>query len=325
MRVPMHSLLPALLIAAQASLGQLSYREDGNVSAAQRVLPSTGAAAALSNPAALDETRRLHLQNGEIQSISGKLDRNFIHASVAPLGFIRPDFPFGFALGFAGTWIDSYLDNSNAVYREMTFAPSFALFWHGDRDRLKSVSLGFAFPIQGFNAFGAVKSIGYSLDLGILGSVPVGRSRLAMGAALRNLANPEVKLPDGRGYYEVPGWTEASLHWTSPEKRWDLHLEHFISESQATGGPSESEMGINGWEVEFRPIPLVGVKVERPRAGSLTGFGTVFRPAFASWRTHFELTLGHDKFSIPGMSWLFGETMDEGRGYVFAYSLGAGF
>lgn len=146
--------------------------------------------------------------------------------------------------------------------------------------------------------------------------------------AYHNLMEPEVELPDGRGDFAIDGWVELAIGWTSPNKGVRLHWEQFLREKRdPSEGPDEEEplFGINGWEIELRPHPFAGLKLEKTRQGGLSCLGLVVNPVFGKEGTVdflLEANISHDKVGLP--KFLVGDWSDEGRGMIYTLSLGIG-
>jgi hypothetical protein len=198
--------------------------------------------------------------------------------------------------------------------------------------------LGVAFPEVGFNAFGAVKSKSRALNMGLLGVHQGTGGTFRLGTAFHYLTHPVVRLPDRRGSYEIHGWTEVSLGWTSPGTRFRIYWEqYFTGEAEQSEGPGTglSPTGMSEWEIEYRPHPIVGLKAERTRIGNWSSLGIILRPAIKPAGIGFfaEANVGHDGYDpsrldfilyATGSHYFLGDGLDEGRGIQVGLTLGAG-
>ncbi len=337
------SLLPALprLVLLAISLAvpdagaQVSYKEIGLQSQAQRALPSTGPGSALLNPAALGETRLAFAQRGTFMSRAGYFP-TLLYFSDDMSGFYQlaatlppsmlPGIPLAFSAGFASHSNATPVDGSNAIYRESIYLPGMAVSWPAERDAPYGLSLGAALPVYTFNSFGAVQSRSYGVDLGILGRVSPWGHRLRMGLDIQHLRRPRIRLPDGRGHYALPGILEASMHWSTPGEMVQVHWERNLWEGwDESGGPRpDDEVGIGSWEVEVRPIGWLGLKVEKPYWSSWRSLGLTFQPVLGRVRPRLEFALSHEKVPTPPPGFLFGDSREEGLGLVQSMTLGVG-
>lgn len=326
--------LPLAFLAAAD--GQIAYKEEGHISLAQRVVPATGPGSSWSNPAAFSETRLAHAQGGNFNTVSGKGWRGFMHLSAATPADLFPGLPLLFSGGIDYTRQDSKVDNSSAVYRESVIAPGLAVSTIPAESGWRA-ALGASIPTVGFNAFGAVESRSSALNLGLLGFHAGKAGTFRLGTAVHYLISPEVRLPDGRGTYAIPGWTEVSLGWTSPGSRFRIYWEQYFSGEEETGRPGSAAgpTGMSGWEIEFRPHPILGLKAERTRIGGLSSLGIILCPAFKPAGIGFfvEANYGHDKYDPSRIDFVFmgtrshyllGHSLDENRGSHFGLTLGAG-
>lgn len=332
--LPRHALL-AIALAAPDAGAQVSYKENWLHSQAQRALPSTGPGSALMNPAALGETRLAFAQRGTFIARAGYVP-SILYFSDDVSGFYQvaatlppsmlPGMPLAFSAGFASHSNGMKIDGSNAMYRESIYLPGIAVSWPAERDAPYGLSLGAALPFYTFNAFGAVKTQANGLDLGILGRISPAGHRLRMGVGIQHLRQPRIRLPDERGYFALPRVLEASLHWNTPGEMVQVHWERnlWVGWEESEGPTPRDEVGIGSWEVEVRPIQWLGLKLERPHAGSLTSLGLTFQPVLGKVRPRLEFALSHEKFTVPPPEFLFGESGDEGTGFVQSMTLGVG-
>lgn len=318
--------LAAALAAAFPAAGQVSYKSVTMISAEQRVLPATGPGSSLRNPAALAETRLAYVQYGRFYTASGKSVVGFRQASVTLPTSLWPALPVAFSAGLGATGNDTKIDNSNSIHRVAAWSPGVAVSWPASRDRKHSLALGLATTFSRYNVFGALKTTSTDLDLGILATFSPRGHLLRTGTAWHNLVRPEIELPDRPFPYRADGWIEWSLAWASPGRMFNLYWERYFLEidGSAPGGGSSRDgvTGVSGWEVEFRPIPWVGVKWEKTRDAGFSSVGTILRPTFGRLGLFLEWCVGHDKFPA-GPEWLIGKTVDEGRGFLYSATLGA--
>jgi len=296
-------------------------------------MPSEGPAAARFNPARLAEVRLASLAYGHFGTASGKSGIQFVQAAIGtPWDVLR--WPVGLAAGFGFMDQGNPIDGTNGVYTEAEYDPGLAVRFPADPESRYNVEAGLNFAISEYDAFNVTHSVSLGIDAGALFSVHGGAGLFGLGLAYHDLNSPRIRMPDDYGPYKVPGWLEPSLEWISAADRVHAHLSYFINESNdpQEGPSSDPVAGVNGWDIEYRPIPWLGLKAERTRIGSRAMLGAVWRPALHLEHAHafLEFEMGHDKFGpgrlIPSPlgPFLFGDPgEDEGRGYQLAVSLGA--
>lgn len=295
-------------------------------------MPSTGPGSAWFNPAALSETRLAYALAGSFSSVSGKSSRAFWDLSATLPPGLAPWLPLGVSGGLAREAAAGSVDNSNAVYAETVYRPALALAYPSSGQRPFRLAAGMAIPLYTHDVFRAVKSTSGALDIGLLGTLEEGGlGRFRLGFTWHSLVKPEVKLPDGRGQYTLPGWRVTSFGYSTPGAGARIHWEHYFQDSKpATEGPDgESSQGMNAFEVEVKPVSWMGIQAEVTRGASNSSLGVVFYPVypvFGSWPVGFRLeaNIGHDRVNMPGLGWLLGPPQDEGLGYLLGLTLGAG-
>jgi hypothetical protein len=322
------------LAGPPAALAQVSYKDVGRLADAQRVLPATGPGSALINPAALSETRLAFAQAGAIRIRSSLApaipllwedQRDFLQLAATMPPAVLPGLPVAFSAGFAWTAEGSRIDGSNAIYEESLIQPGVAFTFPADRDADRSVAIGAAYPVYTINAFGAVESRAHGMNLGILGSASPGGHRVRAGFAWHHLVRPEVRLPDGRGHYALPRRMHLSAAWSSPSETFRVHWEAYLRGANDDGeGPVQDDrLGVDNWELEYRPFPWLGFKLEKVWVGGLSSLGILLRPRLGGAETLVEMNFSHDKMAAHP-EFLFGPSQEEGRGLVQGLTLSVG-
>lgn len=293
------------------------YRPEGRIDFQQFILPWEGPGAAVFNPALAAETKHADARYGYLKSASGKLNPDVVQATVMS--------PWGVAAGFAlyshGTAIDGY----NTVYEESV--RHFMIAW-GRSDVMGTgyeVGVGLARVTHVVNAFGAVRSDPNAYDAGIhVGTPALGPAgALHVGFTVRNLLADEVRLPDDNpnlisGSYDafLPNY-DISLMLKSILGCADVYAEFNIRQDQDPDeGPPMDIPFVKSLGLEYRPIPILGLKVERTWAQRWTA-GLVVRaplavPVFDGIELGAEANFSHDKILT--------ET-DEGRGFIHSLLL----
>jgi len=318
----------ALSLALLEARAQISYKEVGLHSIAQRALPSTGPGSALLNPAALGETRLAFGQRGTYATRSGiypsilyfgeDLSGFYQVAATLPPSLL-PGIPVAFSAGFAVHLSALRIDGSNALYRESVYQPGLAVSWPADRDSRQGLSLGAALPMYELNAFGAVKSHSTGLDIGFLGRVSPAGQRLRMGLVLQHLVRPGARLPlDRGGDFELPRTLEASLHWSTPGEMYQIHWERYLwtGHDPAEGPATANDAGIGSCEAEIRPVRWLGLKAERQHDRAPMSLGITLQPVKGKTHPMLEWAFSHERFIKPYPEFLFGETREESLGFV---------
>jgi hypothetical protein len=284
----------------------------------QLQLPWHGPGSALLNPAGIGSTNHAFLQVGRFSSVSGK-DLHRVYQAAVATGDLLPVL---LAAGFGGYSNGSIIDGSNALYLERYYAPSIAIATPDGGLLSRSLSLGMAFPIHAFNAFGVVESFAFGVDLGIHWAGPAleryGRPQL--GLAIANLVRPEIDLPADREEYMLPRAYSALLTWTSPGSLAELHAEYQFTAWDPEEGPARSDRSeLRSWGVEVRPWEYVGFVLQRTRNGPVS-LGSSVRLAHPALRA--AIHLAHDRFRRVWPAWLQGIGEDEGRGYLLSFFVG---
>lgn len=308
--------LPFSLMTAP-SFAQSPYRPERIIDFMQYILPWEGAGAAVFNPALTAETEHADARIGYMSSVSGKGPHDHFQASVMS--------PWKVAVGFAVFSNSSTIDGANVFHEESI--RHFMIAW-GDTNVLGTgfgLGAGLAKVTHVMNAFQVVKSEASAYDVGIHFATPeMGRTgSFHAGFTMRNLAADEVRLPTDNpgligGRYEafLPNYDlslllKSLLGCLDLYSEFNLHQDHDASEGPPIDIPFVKSLGL-----EYRPIPLLGLKVERTWTQRWTA-GLVVRvpvavPVFDGIRLGAEANISHDKFLTE---------KDEGRGYIQSIQL----
>lgn len=291
-------------------MAQISFKPYALAGRLEYYLPWKGPAAALLNPASLSETGTVQVDYASSSILATEPGSPFLQVSAA--------LPFGISTGIAGQWTSRKLGNWNAVILESVYAPMLALSWPFSPEAENRVAAGAAFPLHHFNAFGAVESFSFGMDIGLLSTnrLPHPFGEVRTGFIIHQLMQPEVSLPDERGAYEIPREFDVSLTWTLADGMVEFHSEFFRLAEDASEGPvTQDEFDIKNFGLEFNPTSWIGFKLERTATGART-IGTIFRyDMMSKWRQRLELDLSHDNLNV----------VDEGRGFIASGNLSAGF
>jgi hypothetical protein len=149
--------------------------------------------------------------------------------------------------------------------------------------------------------------------------------RVHSGVTLRNFAAEGVKLPADNPSLTVNGYkallvnVDAFFLLKSAFDCLDAYLEfNFHQDPDASEGPRrDGPSVIKSLGAEYRPVPHVGLKIERTWlkrwTAGLIGRGTV--PIGEGVEVGMEADVSHDKFLSP---------RDEGRGWLWSLALNAG-
>lgn len=224
----------------------------------------------------------------------------------------------GLAAGIAGQWNTSEIDNSNAIFMESVYVPMLAASWPVDPEAPLQAAIGLSFPIHHFNAFGAVKSINTSMNIGalLINRIPGPFGQTRIGLVLQGLFQPEVELPDGREAYRIPRETDITFTWTLVDGMFEFHAECyriFQAASQVSTYPDEFTLKTFG--LEFNPIDMIGLKLEDTAFANRT-LGIILRlPSMSRWKQRLEFNFTHDMFSA----------MDEDQGFMWSAALSTGY
>jgi hypothetical protein len=310
-------LLVFLAVTACDSNAQISYKNMPHHSV-QLQLPWYGPGSALLNPAGIGFTNHAFLQVGHFSSVSGKDIHRVYQAAVATGELL----PFILAAGLGGYSNGSKIDGSNALRLNRYYAPSIAIATPDGGPLSRSLSIGMAFPIHAFNAFGVVESFAYGADLGIhwSGQNQEFFGRPQLGLAVANLVRPEADLPADMEGYLLPRAYSALLTWTSPGNLAELHAEYQFTvwdSKEHQGRSDRSEL--RSWGMEVRPWEYLGFVVQRTRNGPVS-FGSSVRLVRPAFRAAVHVT--HDRFRRVRPSWLQDDGQDEGRGYLVSFFAG---
>jgi hypothetical protein len=274
------------------------------------MFPWDGPGSAPFNPAAIAETGMFDVMLGNFSAVSGKGSVQAFQGSVRVLD--------GFYAGLEWASAGSAVDGSNAVYQESALKPMLAFGWRDFAGPGYSLDIGGAYSIQTYSAFGAIETDTKSLDLGahlLWPEMPHGLGRIHNNLTFNNLYNNGVRLPADKGGRYYPDWHgDASLFWSGIWNRVDVFNSFAFYESPDPdeGGPPD-RLHWKSAGIEVRPIPAVGLKLERTWMGYWMA-GTVVHTAFDGVRLGGELDLSHDALAPD----------DDGRGYLWSFALNVG-
>jgi hypothetical protein len=318
------ALLPGLVPA------QTNYSWGRPISAAQVALPSQGPAAARINPAELAGVRLASIAYGYSGSVSGKSGFDFLQLAAGTSGLV--DWPIGFAVGFG------YMDRATASgssfsYEESEYAPGIAVSYPADPRSSWRIAAGLTLSIGEYSVFDTFHSFANGISAGTAFSAEGRAGRFGLGLAYHDLNSPEVRLPD-QGFYKIRGWREYSLDWSSSGRLLRMRAGLFDEEDmdRAEGPNWEGGFGLNGWELELRPLSWFALKAERTFLSSMSNLGVVFYPPpeILVCETRLELNLGHSGrggSSLPSpfrQILLLDQERDDGLGWHVGLSLSAG-
>jgi hypothetical protein len=309
----------AVLISLQAvhCFGESPYKPEGRIDVLQYILPWEGPGAAVFNPALAAETRHADAHYGYHSSVSGKGFHDFLQGTVMS--------PWKVAAGFALFSNSSGIDGGNAVYEESIL--HFMIAW-GDTNVLGrgfGLGAGLARVTHEMNAFGVVRTELIAYDVGINGVTPAlgPAGTLHAGFTIRNLAADKVHLPADNPdlirsrydaflpNYDVSFLLKSVLGCLDLYSEFNFHQDHDASEGPPIDIPFVKSLGL-----EYRPIPFLGLKVERTWTQRWTA-GLVARvpvpvPVFDGVRLGAEANISHDKILTE---------KDEGRGLIHSLQL----
>lgn len=260
------------------------------------------------NPASIAENDQIEVAVGLFQTISGKAGQEFISA-------VHP-FDYNHSIGFSVFENGSKIDNSNAVYLENAYTLGYAVRapWLFPSGLANKLAFGINATLIQFNAFGAVKSFGLGSDVGI-GYNPFSTSRwghLQLGLAMQNVLQPKVKLPDGRGDYNIPRNLNVSGYWRGFNSRLELASSVSVIDlsHETTEGPGSGREIVPSARATYYLSPLLGVKAKFTKLGYPVVGATVNVKRVNLFRyLQLDLDMSHDKLS----------SQDEGRGFVWNF------
>jgi hypothetical protein len=303
------ALLPGLASA------QPNYSWGRPISAAQVALPSQGPAAARINPAGLADVHLASIAYGYAGSVSGKSGFDYVQLAAGTSGLL--DWPIGLAVGFG------YMDRATAsgsiiTYEESEYAPGIAMSYPADPRSPFRIAAGLTFNIGEYSAFDAFHTFA---------------NGISAGTAFHDLDSPEIRIP-GQGLYKIRGWREYSLEWISSGRLLRMRAGMFDEEDMdmAEGPNWEGNTGLNGWELELRPLAWFALKAERTFLSSMSNLGVVFYPSpdIFVCESRLELNLGHSGRgggSLPSpfrQMLLLSQERDDGLGWLVGLSFSAG-
>jgi hypothetical protein len=302
------------LIAAQ---NPLLYSSLYNLSRLEFQLPFSGPGAAVFNPSRLTEINRAEVQVGRFKSLSGKAGRPFLQAGA--------NTPFGLALGIAGSWESSSVDNTATFFTEGNVQPMLA---YGFPVAGSHLDFGVALPIYFFDAFSAVKSSTEAYDLGAQWTGPAAAlGRFQIGGNLRNLFADKAKVANGGKARLNLTSGEVSLDWTSPGQRWELFwLTGMQFHGDAADGAPQKDKWYKSYGFEYRPKPWLGFKWEVTRDNQFLPYGVLLHlKPLTGWDANLEGDIYHQRFLRPPLpDFIVPDKHDEGLGTLVGFSLGVG-
>jgi hypothetical protein len=313
MRHPYRSAFLAFLCLFLESRGQQAFRINSLIDKEQFMLPWDGPGAAVFNPALIAETHTFDARFALFRTASRKSGAQVFQGTSRVYRFLYAGASY-FSDGQAA-------DGSSALYEESILVPMIACDLDSIAGSGLSLAMGAAMPRHGMNAFGAVKSSVTSVDLGLHARLPIVNGvpgQVHVGFTMRNLYAEKVELPSNMGKYDAFLINyDASIFWSSIYEVLDLYAEFNSHETQdASEGPSKDDISLlKSFGVEVRPVPMVGLKLERTWLGTWTS-GVVLRaPVMDILAVGAEANLSHDMF--------FSKT-DEGRGFLWTIALNVG-
>jgi hypothetical protein len=293
------------------------FRPESTIDFMQYILPWEGPGAAVFNPALTAQTGHVDARMGYVSSVSGKGPHDHLQASMMS--------PWNVAVGIAVFSNPSTVDGGNAVYEESI--RHLMIAW-GDTNVLGTgfgLGAGLANVTRVLNAFRVVESKASAYDVGIHIATPeMGRAgSLHTGLTIRNLAADGVRMPDDNpglmkdeydAYlpnYDVSFLLKSVLGCVDIYSEFNLHQDQDPSEGPPIDIPFVKSLGL-----EYRPIPMLGLKVERTWMQRWTA-GLVARvpvavPVFEGILLGVEANMSHDKFLTE---------KDEGRGFIQSIQL----
>lgn len=261
------------------------------------------------NPASIAENDQIEVAVGLFQTISGKAGQEFISA-------VHP-FDYNHSIGFSVFENGSQIDNSNSYYLENAYVLGYAyrMPWWMPNGISNKLAVGANFTLIQFNAFNAVKSFGYGVDLG-LSYNPFSTSRwghLQLGLAVQNVLQPQVKLPPPNTQsYKIPMNMNLSAFWRGFNNRLELagdFSEVDLVHDQAEGGNAGPEPVFSA-RTTYYLSPLLGIKAKFTKLGYPVIGATVNVKRVNLFRyLQLDLDMSHDKLALQ----------DEGRGFVWNF------
>lgn len=302
-----------LSMPARAQMQASPFQPARQIDEEQFNLPWDGAGAAVFNPALLTETRRVDVRAAFFHTASGKSGTDFYQGAVR----IYRDLSAGLA------WFSNSaaVDGSNALYVESILTPMLAYGLDSLAGSGYSLSLGAAVPRHAFDAFGAVKSHTYSLNLGAHLTWPsLGMAgRFHTGLGVRNLFSQGIQLPEdfGAKYNGLRPNYDLSVLWGSIFGCVDLYQEYnlHVHPDRSVAPFDDHVPFVKSLGAEYRPIPALGVRVERTWLKTWTA-GLVLQVPVKAAVIGAEADFSHEKIFAA---------QDEGRGFLWSLALNAGF
>lgn len=263
------------------------------------------------NPASIAENDQIEIAVGLFQTISGKAGQEFISA-------VHP-FDYNHSLGFSVFENGSKIDGAKSVYIENAYSLGYAyrLGFGMPNGLANKVALGASATMIQFNAFDAVKSFGWGVDLGI-GYNPFSTSRyghLQLGLAVQNVLQPNVKLPENAGSYKIPRNLNASFFWRGFNNSLELAGSGSLIDITHDGaeGPGGNEF-VPTVRATYYLSPLLGLKLKLTKLGYPVAGATVNVKRVNLFRyLQLDLDMSHDRLqTLTGHE-------DKGRGFVWNF------
>ncbi|GEM_PF-4077828 len=319
------------------------FNLDGYTTTLEFQLPWDGPGAAVFNPAHLSETGTFDVRFGALRGVSSELLVAYHQAAVrlpgrlvaglgyqgSPKLFLGESTTLCIVSGFGCSGKTNDIDRSGALYQRSVWQPM--LSWSLDdlRGTGYILGIGASVPVRTFNAYGAVSSTSAGLDLGIQLRSPATPTHESFqaGLALINFVPAQATLPRDnpateKEYYRLPWAADLSLGWRSPSGRFGLFgsLDSHHSPDPTEGpvdddgvfGPDFFQTEIQDYGFEFRPIPALGVTLERTWQGHVILGGNARIPFGNRYVFGIESGVTHDK--------LF-KSLDKGHGILWSFAL----
>lgn len=292
---------------------QSAFNPHSHLGGLQFRLPWDGPGSALFNPSRLAEAKRG--------------DAWIAHSRYTAEGDAKPFFQgaakiHGLALGLSAMGETRITYGRNAVIQTGSLVPMAAYAWEDIAGSGYSLGLGASLPMRTFDAFNVIETRLTSWDVGLelrLPPFPGLSESIHSGIAVQNLGSAEVEMPIDMGetFDAQPLSVTASVFLNSLAGFADLYADmKFLSRNDGgREGPDGGNDFVASWGAEARPIPLLGLKVERTWLREWSA-GIVLRKNVAGTvDLGLEFNLAQDAFADPG---------DRGPGNLWALTLNVG-
>ncbi|MDB5049095.1 MAG: hypothetical protein JWO30_2166, partial [Fibrobacteres bacterium] len=250
------------LFPAQAQLRARAFNYSQYLSNLEFQLPWDGPGAAVFNPAMLGEANQADLRTGFYTALSGKGYQPYSQLAAKLFG--------GLYAGIGYYKNTSPIDGSSAVYEQDDLHPMLAYGLKDIKGSGYGLSFGAAFPMRGYNAFGAVNSTVTGFDLGLHFITPSDffYGGFHVGLAFLDLLSGGVKLPEDKGgdFQAQPANGDFSLLWSTPGGLINLFGDlNMHGEADLAEGPDPKRgirtvffrTEIKTYGIELRPIPYL--------------------------------------------------------------------